>query len=226
MATMNAWASIDELSLIRDAQGGDSAAHEALVRIYEKQVFNIARRIMKSTEDAEDVVQEVFMSVLKKLPSFRGEAKFSTWLHRVTLNTALSQLRRDRGRVISFVESSGLSDSEKPAPESTIPDARPDPEESLVHAQDSRLLAAGINLMRPGLRSVLLMRDVRGLSIKETASALNLSIAAVKTRLLRARLTLREHMISSGNGRILFARGRHRNPRGRASSRCRLSASS
>lgn len=198
MTTMNAGAAIDELSVIRDAQGGDSAAHAALVRLYEKQVFNTACRITKSTEDAEDVVQEVFITVLKHLPSFQGRSKFSTWLHRVTLNAALTRLRRNRNSSRFYSSPDRLPEQESPNPENNIPDTRPNPEQTLTHAETSRLLARAMSLLRPSLRSVLVMRDVQGLSIKETAATLNLSISAVKTRLLRARLALRERMIAAG----------------------------
>lgn len=185
----------DELRLVRQAKGGDFAAFEALVARYERRVYGLARRIVGQAQDAEEVVQQTFLSVIEHLKEFREEARFSTWLTRIATNHALALLRkRAQQRTVALAnDRTADNDQGVPHPE-FIAQWRETPEEIASRRETRRLLDEALEQLDEKYRLVFVLRDVEGLSTKETAEALDISTANVKVRLLRARLMLRERL--------------------------------
>ncbi len=182
----------DELALVRAAKGGDDKAFEELVRRYDRNVFRIAQHITQNREDAEDVVQDAFLKAYGNLAQFQEQSKFYTWLVRIAVNEALMKLRRRRPeRMVSL-------DQEVETEEDSIPrevaDWSPNPEQLYNQSELREILTKTIQGLPASFRTVFVLRDVEGLSTEETAEALDLSIPAVKSRLLRARLQLRERL--------------------------------
>jgi RNA polymerase sigma-70 factor, ECF subfamily len=181
-----------ELALVEAAKAGDIGAFEELVKRYDRNVFRIAQHITQNREDAEDVVQEAFLKAYGNLGQFQGQSKFYTWLVRIVVNEALMKLRRRRPeRTVSL-------DQEVETEEDKIPrevaDWSPNPEQQYSQAELRDILQKTIQGLPSGFRTVFVLRDVEGLSTEETAEALDLSIPAVKSRLLRARLQLRDRL--------------------------------
>jgi RNA polymerase sigma-70 factor (ECF subfamily) len=182
----------DELALVQAAKGGDVAAFEELVRRYDRNVFRIAQHITQNREDAEDVVQDAFLKAYENLGQFQGQSKFYTWLVRIAVNEALMKLRRRRPeRMVSLDEEVKTEDDSVPR---EVADWAPNPEQLYNQAELHDILTRTIQGLPPSFRTVFVLRDVEGLSTEEAAEALNLSIPAVKSRLLRARLQLRERL--------------------------------
>jgi RNA polymerase sigma-70 factor (ECF subfamily) len=183
-----------DTELVRRAKAGDMAAFESLVLRFERRVFTLALRITGNQHDAEDVTQQTFLSALENLDGFRGDASFGTWLSRIATHAALKVIRKRKG--LPTVSLDGEHDDPngaRPAPmPEVIADWRQTPEELLRHRETRRILDEALGQLDEKHRAVFLLRDVEGLSVKETAEALGLSEANVKVRLLRARLQLRE----------------------------------
>ena len=182
----------DELALVQAAKGGDVSAFEELVRRYDRNVFRIAQHITQNREDAEDVVQDAFLKAYGNLAQFQGQSKFYTWLVRIAVNEALMKLRRRRPeRMVSLDEDVKTEEDSVPR---EIADWSPNPEQLYKQAELKDILTRPFRACLPAFRTVFVLRDVEGLSTEETAEALGLSIPAVKSRLLRARLQLRERL--------------------------------
>lgn len=185
---------IADTLLVQRAQAGDLDAFEALTSRYEQRVYSLAMRMLRQQQDAEDITQQTFLSALEHLQGFRGEAGFSTWLFRIAAHAALKVIRKRRGLpTVSLDAATDEADrfDNIPHPE-YIADWRESPEQ-LVHQHELRhLLDEALARLDEKHRVVFLLRDVEGLSVKETAEALGLSEANTKVRLLRARLHLRE----------------------------------
>jgi RNA polymerase sigma-70 factor (ECF subfamily) len=186
----------NDAELVRRAQTGDLAAFEQLTTRYERRIFSLAFRILRNEHDAEDITQQTFLSAIENLASFRGEASFGTWLMRIATHAALKIIRKRKGLETVSLEAATEPDADSnylPHPE-YITDWRQSPEE-LVHRNETRqLLEEALSQLSEKHRLVFLLRDVEGLSVKETAEALGLSEANTKVRLLRARLQLRESL--------------------------------
>ena len=183
---------IDESVLVDAARNGDVGAFEQLVRRYDRNVFRIAQHITQNREDAEDVVQDAFLKAFQNLGQFQGQSKFYTWLVRIAVNEALMRLRRRRPeRMVSLDEDVKTEEDSMPR---EVADWSPNPEQLYSQAELKDILSKTIQGLPPGFRTVFVLRDVEALSTEETAEALNLSIPAVKSRLLRARLQLRERL--------------------------------
>ena len=185
-------AATEEMALVDAARKGDVEAFGELVKRYDRNVFRIAQHITHNREDAEDVVQDAFLKAYQNLEGFQGQSKFYTWLVRIAVNEALMRLRRNRpGRMVSL-------DQDLETGEDTIPreiaDWAPNPEQLYKQSELRQILRKTIQGLPPAFRTVFVLRDVEGLSTEETAEALDLSIPAVKSRLLRARLQLRERL--------------------------------
>jgi RNA polymerase sigma-70 factor (ECF subfamily) len=182
----------DELSLVRAAKAGDIEAFEQLVRRYDRNVFRIAQHITQNHEDAEDVVQDAFLKSFQNLKNFQEQSKFYTWLVRIAVNEALMKLRRRRtGKMVSLDEDVQTEEDSVPR---EVADWAPNPEQLYNQAELHEILDKTIQGLPPSFRTVFVLRDVEGLSTEETAEALDLSIPAVKSRLLRARLQLRNRL--------------------------------
>ncbi len=181
-----------DVALVERAKAGDQAAFEVLVKQYERQIFRTALHITQNREDAEDITQDVFVKAYTKLDQFQGNSKFSTWLVRIAVNESLMRLRkRKTSRTVSM-------DQDVETDEGSIPrdfaEWRPNPEQNLSQSELAEILRKTIAGLPPGFRTVFTLRDIENLSTEETAEALGLSVPAVKSRLLRARLQLRERL--------------------------------
>lgn len=185
----------NEQQWLRRAQSGDFQAFSALVERYQERILRLARRIVGSLHDAEDVVQQTFLSAIESLDSYRAEASVSTWLFRIATNHALKVLRKRRGLPLE-VGSNGLGEesySDLPHPD-YVASWRDRPDELLQQAEVRQLLDEAIAELPENYRVVFVLRDIEGLSIREVADVLSLSEANVKIRQLRARLQLRERL--------------------------------
>ena len=181
-----------DLELVERAKAGDTAAFEQLVRQYDRQIYRTALHITQNREDAEDITQDVFFKAFQKLDQFQGNSKFSTWLVRIAVNESLMRLRkRKTSRAVSM-------DQDVQTDEGSIPrdfaEWRPNPEQIYSQGELGEILRKTIAGLPPGFRTVFTLRDIENLSTEETAEALGLSVPAVKSRLLRARLQLRERL--------------------------------
>jgi RNA polymerase sigma-70 factor, ECF subfamily len=182
----------DELALVAQAKAGDVGAFEQLVRRYDRNVFRIAQHITQNREDAEDVVQDAFLKAYNNLTQFQGQSKFYTWLVRIAVNEALMKLRRRRPeRTVSLDEDVKTEDDSVPR---EVADWSPNPGQQYTQGELRDILDRTIQGLPATFRTVFVLRDVEGLSTEETAEALELSVPAVKSRLLRARLQLRERL--------------------------------
>ena len=182
----------DEQVLVQAARQGDIGAFEELVKRYDRNVFRIANHITQNREDAEDVVQDAFLKAYTNLGQFQGQSKFYTWLVRIAVNEALMRLRRRRPeRMVSLDEDIKTEEDSMPR---EVADWSPNPEQQYNQAELKDILGKTIQGLPPSFRTVFVLRDVEGLSTEETADALELSVPAVKSRLLRARLQLRERL--------------------------------
>ncbi len=186
----------DDAAMVRCAQNGDLNAFETLANRYEQRVYGLAMRMLRQEQDAEDVTQQTFLSVLENLEGFRGEASFSTWVLRIASHAALKIIRKRKGlNTVSLEEATEPSDdlNSIPHPE-FIADWRQSPEHLVERNETRHLLDEALTRLDEKHRLVFLLRDLEGLSIQETAAALELSESNVKVRLLRARLQLREEL--------------------------------
>jgi RNA polymerase sigma-70 factor (ECF subfamily) len=186
-----AFAHWDEGDVVSRAKTRSEAAFEQLVDQYERRAFRLAWKITRNHEDAEDVVQNAFVKAFQNLPDFRGDSRFYTWLVRITINEALMKIRRHRSNEVSIDESKHADGASDPI---EIKDQAANPEQRYSQHEVQRILAATINDLEPPYRAVLQLRDIEGLSTEQTAQALDLTSSAVKTRLQRARMKLRESL--------------------------------
>ncbi len=181
-----------EQELVRAAAGRDEAAFEELVRAYENKVYCLALRMCDSPEDAAEVAQEAFLAAWRGLPTFRGEAGFSTWLYRLASNAAIDHLRRakkQRGDLSLDDEDLGLDAvSEDPGPQ-----------DAAERQELRQAVTAALRLLSDDHRQVLVLREIQSLSYEEIAEVLELDLGTVKSRISRARSALRKILLESGN---------------------------
>jgi RNA polymerase sigma-70 factor (ECF subfamily) len=182
----------DESALVARAKGGDADAFSELVRHYDRRVFRMAKQITQNDDDAEDVLQETFLKAYTHLDDFQGNSKFYTWVVRIAVNEALMKLRKRRSdRTVPLDEPIDTGEDEM-VREIAVWDENP--EDTYSRDELAELLDQAIQSLKPTYRTVFILRDIEEMSIEETAEALGLSISAVKSRLLRARLQLREKL--------------------------------
>jgi len=200
-ATENAVSALDvhpaengEMTLVHAAKEGDADALEQLLRRNQAMVFRVALHITGSREDAEEVAQEAFLKAFRNLERFEERSRFSTWLMRITVNTALMQLRSRHGQLSIPLQEEDPDDPSALSEE--IADWRPDPEQLYGRRELRSILARALAGLPQHYSTIFLLRDVEGFSTAETAEALGLSITSVKARLLRARLQLRQRLSS------------------------------
>ena len=185
----------DDAQLVKAAKGGDLAAFETLVTRHERRIYGLARRLTGSEHDAQDVTQQVFLNALEHLAGFREAASFATWLTTIATHAALKVVRKRRGLPSESLDAAITPDDAGHVPHPDyIADWRETPDRLAEQAETQQLLDAAIATLDPAHRAVFLLRDVEGLSVRETARALRLTEANVKVRLLRARLQLRERL--------------------------------
>ena len=171
---------------------GDRAEYARLVETYYEMVYRLAYKMLGDAQDAEDILQETFIKAYRNLDRFDGRASLSTWLYRIATNEALMFLRRRKPELFSIDEPID-SDDGLMEPRQII-DWCCMPEEEMMSTEALAYLDQAIQTLSPNLRAVFVLRDIQGLSTRETAAVLDLSESAVKTRLSRARLHLREEL--------------------------------
>jgi RNA polymerase sigma-70 factor (ECF subfamily) len=181
----------EEHDLIVQARNGSPAAIELLVSRYESGIFRVARNITGNHEDAEEVVQNAFAKAFEHLDTFREDSRFYTWLVRIAVNEALMKVRGHRFREVSI---DSMQDSDDYIVPYEVEDWGPNPEERYSQEELRRILETTISELEPRYRIVFQLRGMDGFSTEETATTLNLSVPAVKTRLRRARLQLRNSL--------------------------------
>ena len=185
-------AGVDESTLVAQSRRGDTVAFGELVRRYEAKIFRLAQHVTQNREDAEDVLQETFMKAYEHLDQFQGNSKFYTWIVRIAVNQALMKLRRRKtDKSVSLDET---IDTGEDTIVREIAAWDEDPEQRFSREELGGILDTAVDSLEPPYRSVFVLRDIEELSTEETADALGLSIPAVKSRLLRARLQLREKL--------------------------------
>ncbi|MBZ5623591.1 MAG: sigma-70 family RNA polymerase sigma factor [Acidobacteriia bacterium] len=190
--TVSSQTGIDESTLVVQAREGDTRAFGELVRRYEAKIFRLAQHITQNREDAEDVLQETFMKAYEHLDQFKGDSKFYTWIVRIAVNQALMKLRRRKtDKSVSLDET---IDTGEDTITREVAAWDEDPEQRFSRGELGDILDSAVESLEPPYRSVFVLRDIEELSTEETAEALNLSVPAVKSRLLRARLQLREKL--------------------------------
>jgi RNA polymerase sigma-70 factor (ECF subfamily) len=183
---------IEEATLVAQSRQGDTGAFGELVRRYEGKIFRLAQHVTQNREDAEDVLQETFMKAYEHLDQFKGDSKFYTWIVRIAVNQALMKLRRRKtDKSVSLDET---IDTGEDTVTREIAAWDESPEQQFSREELGGILDTAIQSLEPPYRSVFVLRDMEELSTEETAEALGLSVPAVKSRLLRARLQLREKL--------------------------------
>jgi RNA polymerase sigma-70 factor (ECF subfamily) len=197
----------EERQLISRLQAGDQFAVQELADRYGSRIFQLAMRYMKNREDAEEVTQDVLMKVHRKIDAFRGDAALSSWIYRITFNTAMSRLRgtrlaraaeQERERVLARTGADELPPTPRqPADWSRMPD------EALLRAQLREAVAAAIEELPEIYRAPLVLRDIQGLTTEEASSRLRLKDQTLKSRLHRGRLMLREKLQAFTTGLTL-----------------------
>lgn len=171
---------------------GDRAEFARLVDSYSGPIYRLGLRMLGNPQDAEDILQNTFLNALTHLPRFEGRSSLLTWLYRIAANEALMLIRKKKPEV-NLEDAEGGDEAGDLKPTQFV-DWSARPEDELLSGEGKKILDEAIQTLSESLRIVFLLRDVEGLSIKETAEALNLTETNVKTRLLRARMYLREQL--------------------------------
>jgi RNA polymerase sigma-70 factor (ECF subfamily) len=179
-----------EQELIAHVQRGQHQLFYELVQPYERRVYAAALAILRNEADAEDVAQEAVLKALSNIRQFRAESRFSTWLIQITVNEALMRRRRQKTRAVESIDEH--RDEEGEYRPRDFADWREIPSEALERKEVRQKLAEALGSLDRKYREVFMLRDMEQLNIQETAEALGISVASVKTRLLRARLMLRD----------------------------------
>jgi RNA polymerase sigma-70 factor (ECF subfamily) len=174
--------------LVRKSQQDDERAFGELVSRYESKVYSLALKMLRNPEDAEDVLQDTFLRAYRGIKSFKGNSTFSTWIYRITANSALMRLRKRQLPTVSIDDA-----DEREAP-INIADWAPGPVEQMLNQETQAAMTEAIDALPPEFRQVFVLRDIEELSNAEVAEILDLSVAAVKSRLHRARLKVRNRL--------------------------------
>ena len=183
-----------EKYLLEKAKQGDVKAFEELIEGYQKKVYNIALKILGNPDDAGELAQEVFIRVFKSIGKFREEARFSTWLYRITTNACLDSLRKQKNkRQVSLDEDVRREDGEM---RREVEDSRPTPDIEAERNEIKKIVHAAINALPEEHRTVIVLRDIQGFSYEDIARIINCPEGTVKSRINRARLNLKEMLVS------------------------------
>jgi len=174
--------------LVQRAQQDDDRAFGNLVERYETKVYSLAMKMLRNPEDAEDVLQDTFLRAYRGIKSFQGNSTFSTWIYRITANSALMRLRKKQLPTVS------IDDADERETPINIADWSPGPVEQLLTKETQKAMDEAIEALPPEFKQVFILRDVEELSNAEVAEILDLSVAAVKSRLHRARLKVRNRL--------------------------------
>ncbi len=167
-------------------QASSDAAFSRIVEDHADLAYNVAYRMLRNVEDAEDAVQEAFISAYRSYPKFKGQSKASTWLYRIVVNACLMKIRKEKARSKYLLET-GYNDA-------VVTDWGNHPEEAAINSELRDVVESGLQSLSPDLRAAVVLRDVQGLCTVVASTALKLSIAAFKSRLHRGRILLRNHL--------------------------------
>jgi RNA polymerase sigma-70 factor, ECF subfamily len=191
---------LNEQKIIEQAKQGDKAALSHLVNTYSERIFNLALRILRKKEDAEDILQETFLTVIEKLHTFDGRSSFFTWIYRIATNASLMRLRKKKLVFQDFAEDDDYNDSVESR---VFIDWTQDPSINLYDQEVKLKIEEAVNKLSDIYRSVFVLRDIEGLSIKETSAILNITEENVKIRLRRARQFLRDYLSDYFEERVI-----------------------
>lgn len=188
----------DDPALIERLQAGDHQALEAIVDLYSPKLYNVAQRILGDSADTEEVIQDVFWTVFRKAKTFQGNSRFSTWLYRLTVNEALGKIRRRKNqkREVDYEEYLPKFADDGHHRVRPVVDWSDTLDRSYVEREMRQVVKVALDQLKPIDRSVVVLSDLEGMSDKEIATMLHLTVSAVKTRLHRARLFLRGRLAS------------------------------
>lgn len=189
-----------ETDVVRKAKKGDKEAFSELVTNYSERIYNLALRILRNREDAEDVLQETFLTVLQKLDTFDGRSNFFTWIYRIATNASLMKLRKKR---LVFAELPENPDMGPRHEEQIMVDWSQDPSFNIQNEEIKKIIDTAINQLSEIYRTVFILRDIEQLSIKETSKILDISEENVKIRLRRARMFLRDKISEYYEGSVV-----------------------
>jgi RNA polymerase sigma-70 factor (ECF subfamily) len=181
----------DEAALVAQLRAGDEKAFEQVVRSYGGRLLAVARRIVGSEEDARDAVQDAFLNAFRSLDRFEGNAKLSTWLHRIVVNAALMKLRTRKRKPEQSIETLLPGFQDDGHHEERFKSWDEPIDQLMERAENRALVRKQIDALPEGYRTVLVLRDIEGLDTEETANVLGLTVNATKIRLHRARQALR-----------------------------------
>lgn len=182
----------DEAALLEALKSGDTYACACMIKHHGSQMYAVALRIVGDSDEAEEVVQEAFISACNKVDSFEGRSKLSTWLYRITTNAALMRLRKQRGDTVSLDEPQMMEDGDLLPRQ--LGDWQVEPSQEALTGELRQVMEDAVQGLNPTLRAAFVLRDIQGLSTEEAAAALEISESALKVRLHRARLQLRESL--------------------------------
>jgi len=191
---------VTESELVVAAKKGDRHALGQLVSKYNERIYNLALRILRNKEDAEDILQEAFLTVIEKLDTFDGRSSFFTWIYRIATNASLMKLRKKK---LVFAEFPENPDFEKSLENMAFVDWSQDPSLNIHNEEVKKMLGQAINQLSETYRTVFILRDLEQLSIKETSKILEISEENVKIRLRRARFFLRDVLSKYFSERIV-----------------------
>jgi len=185
------YAVVNDADLVHFAQAGDNRAFDELVRRYRDKVYRLSYKILRHEEDAAEALQDAFLSAYRGLPRFKAESSFSTWLYRIATNASLMKYRKRREGHVSLEQSQSGEDGAEPL---QVPDWSTQPLQELLDSETREVMEEGIQRLPEELRTVFVLRDIQELSNAEVAEILGLTVAAVKSRLHRARIALRNRL--------------------------------
>lgn len=192
MTPTNHAPSLPDLELVQQAKEGHPDAFSELVNRHERKIFRLTQHITGNREDGEDALQETFLKAFSRLAQFQGDSQFYTWLVRIAVNESLMKLRQRKATpTFSLDESVETEDDFLPREHAHWDE---NPEQKFAQQELREILDRAVNSLPPLFRAVFVLRDIEQLSTEETAELLYLTVSAVKSRLLRARLQLREKL--------------------------------
>ena len=185
------YTALNDAELVERTKAGDNRGFDELVRRYRDRVYRLSSKILRHEDDAAEALQDAFLSAYRGLAKFKSESTFSTWLYRIATNASLMKLRRRRDSHVSYEQSQGGDADAEPL---AIPDASTQPLEELLDSEAREVLGREVDLLPANEKEVFVLRDIMEQSNADVAQELGLTVAAVKSRLHRARLHLRDRM--------------------------------
>ncbi len=184
-----------EKILIKKAKNGNITAFEKLIISHERNVYNIAYRMFNNEEDAKDMAQEVFIKVYKNISKFDENSKFSTWVHRITVNTCIDEIRKRKGKETSSIDE--IIELDDNSVKKQYINNTPTPEETLISKENIESLKQSINNLSETHKTLIVLRDIQGLSYSDIADITDSSLGTVKSRLARARTQLKNIIMNN-----------------------------